>query len=135
MMILATGKQPRSPPSCCEVEPLRLPRPWLCRRLLSFVIFSYIKVKSLSSERGLEELVQNSILSPSPLPWSKSELLTSTSLFCRTCHNFPHKDKVSHPRSSLPTSPRSVTHTFYLSYLFNICQKRFALYVFVIVDC
>ena len=49
MMILATGKQPRSPPSCCEVEPLRLPRPWLCRRLLSFVIFSYIKLRYESS--------------------------------------------------------------------------------------
>ena len=61
MMILTTGKQPRSPPSYCVVEPLRLPRRWLCRRLLSFVIFSYIKFKSLSSERGLEEFVQNSI--------------------------------------------------------------------------
>ena len=32
MMILATGKQPRSPPSCCEVEPHQLLRPWLCHR-------------------------------------------------------------------------------------------------------
>ena len=119
MMILATGKQPRSPPSCCVVEPLRLPRRWLCRRLLSFVIFSYIKFKSLSSERGLEEFVQNSIFITITITLVKVRTIDQYFSLLQNMPQLPPQGQGVSPKEQLAYLSQ-VRHTHYLS-LFHFC--------------
>ena len=115
-MILATGKQPRSPPSCCEVEPLRLLRPSLCRRLLSFVIFNSIIVTFFRELRNWCK----TLFYHHPIAIALNNVTTIDQYF-PLLQNMPQ----------LPPQGQGVSPKEQLAYLSQVCHTHLLFVIFV----
>ena len=117
MMILATGKQPRSPPSCCEVGPLQLLRPWLCRRWISFVISNSIIVTFFRELRNWCK----TLFYHHPIAISLNNVTTIDQCFSllQNMPQLPPQGQGVSPKEQLAYLSQ-VRHTHYLS-LFHFC--------------
>ena len=111
-----TGKQPRSPPSCCEVEPHQLLRPWLCRRWISFVIFNSIIVTFFRELRNWCK----TLFYHHPIAISLNNVTTIDQYFS-LLQNMPQ----------LPPQGQGVSPKEQLAYLSQVCHTHLLFVIFV----
>ena len=137
MTILTTGKQPRSPPSCCVVEPLRLLRPWLCRRWISFVISNPIIVTFFRELRNWCK----TLFYHHPIEISLNNVTTIDQYFplLQNMPQLPPQGQGVSPKEQLAYLSQ-VRHLYTICHDFifalpscKTCQKKFSLSVFAIV--